>query len=299
MPKENRPERCRISGRFEVKRAAAQQAEDGTFSGYGSVFDEPHETSSWMLPMDWSDVMSKGAFKVSLSEHKKRGTLPAMLLQHDMYGLPIGAYSEVREDDRGLYVEGQLALKVQKAADTYELMKIGAMRGLSIGFRPTAFELDEKKKLRTITEVDLWEISPVTIPADPLALVDDVKARGGNRSIRDFENFLREAGWSRREAKAIAAKGWNGIAPQRDAEDDDSASPEGADLLASVESLAEDWSEAARRESESKAQGVKQLFDSIEDAGRNWTSLFQRDAEKAIGETLESLERITDVKTKK
>jgi phage head maturation protease len=56
-------------------------------------------------------------------------------------------------------------------------MQIGAFDGLSIGFEVTKAELDEKKKLRTITDVELYEISPVSIPAIAGARVQDVKSR--------------------------------------------------------------------------------------------------------------------------
>jgi HK97 family phage prohead protease len=101
-----------------------------------------------------------------------------MVLQHDL-STPIGAWRDVREDAAGLYVEGQLAIKTQVGSDTWELMRIGALDGLSIGFVVTNATLDEKSQTRTILDVDLLEISPVTIPAIPTARVEDVQDSTG------------------------------------------------------------------------------------------------------------------------
>jgi HK97 family phage prohead protease len=148
---------------FEMKSAAGV---DGTFSGYGALFgdEHAHPTSAWQLTSDWIDVLEKGCFERTLTEHKSRGTLPACCLQHDLLA-PIGAFREVVEDYRGLYVEGELATKTVKGSETWELAKIGGLNGLSIGFIVTKAELDQATKTRTITSLDLLEISFVTIPA--------------------------------------------------------------------------------------------------------------------------------------
>jgi uncharacterized protein len=159
-----------------VETKFAGGAADGTFRGFASVFNEPHETSSFMLPANWKDQVAPGAFTQTLSEHKNRGSMPAMLYMHDL-ATPIGVWDRLQENEHGLQAEGRLAIKTAKGAEVFELMKLGAVRGLSIGFKPTKFELNEKAKLRTIREVSLFEISPVTIPADSFALVTDVKAR--------------------------------------------------------------------------------------------------------------------------
>ena len=167
-------ERLTSRGLLEVKRAGGLQA--GHFRGYASKFGEAHETSSYQLPPGWNDVLAEGAFASTLSEHRNRNTRPVMLLQHDLSGLPIGKWTEVREDHRGLYVEGELAVGTSRGAEVNELLRMGAMDGLSIGFRVTKQSLDQKARLRTIQAVDLFEISPVTIPADPGARIQDVGA---------------------------------------------------------------------------------------------------------------------------
>jgi HK97 family phage prohead protease len=196
--------------------------EDRTFVGHGAVFDRPHPTSSWMLGRDWKDRIDPAAFDAALSEHASLGTIPAMLFNHDLDNV-VGAYSAVIKDRDGLRVEGKIAqsAKTPAGADLYELMKMGAVTGLSIGFTPSKVQLDEKAKVRTLQSVELHEISVVSIPANPAARVEDVK--GLLESPKIFERQLRDAlGLSREQAKRLMSGGWAALL--RDAGDADDGS---------------------------------------------------------------------------
>lgn len=207
----------------EVKRLGkpfrVQNTDDkGNFEGHGAVFEDPHPTSSWRLPPDWQDVIAPGAFARTLTEHKRRGTLPALLYMHER-GNVVGAWRSMEEDKDGLKVAGQVALSACAPAGCtlHELMKMGGINGLSIGFIARKVTLDEKAKLRTILDVDLDELSIVDIPGGPRARITDVKAVGP-RAKQVLEDALRDAGLSRREAKALLAGGFNAL---RDAAADD------------------------------------------------------------------------------
>ncbi len=47
--------------------------------------------------------------------------------------MPIGVFDSIKEDDHGLYVKGRLALQTQAGGEAYELFKMGALDGISIG----------------------------------------------------------------------------------------------------------------------------------------------------------------------
>lgn len=170
-----------------------KQVEDtGVFKGYGSVFD---------VMDDWHDVVLKGAFAKSLERRT-----PAMLWQHNS-DEPIGVYTSIAEDDMGLSIEGRLLVDgVAKAKEAHVLLKNNAIRGLSIGFIPIKWEWETRNdtRVRLLKEVDLWEVSLVTFPANAKALIGDVKS-AELKSIRDVEDYLRDAGLARSEAKAAIA----------------------------------------------------------------------------------------------
>jgi HK97 family phage prohead protease len=194
-------------------RYVAQPDEEGQVEGCGAVFGDVHPTSSMRLPSDWTDTIKPGAFKKALAEHKRAGTMPAMLLQHEMSALPVGAWTQAEEDDAGLKLTGKIATKTATGRDVYELLKIGALTGLSIGFTATKHKLDEKAKVREILEVDLFEISVVTVPGIDAARVTDVKAADPVAFKRRMEAAARDAGLSRTEAKMFVAHGMKAIDP--------------------------------------------------------------------------------------
>ncbi len=160
---------------------------DGSFSGYASLFGE----------VDLGrDTIEPGAFSKSL---RARGAVGVrMLFQHDP-AEPIGAWTVIREDERGLYVEGVLSPGVARAREVHALMKSGALDGLSIGFRTVRARTDKASGVRRILEADLWEISVVTFPMLPAARVSNVKHA---RFYRDRETELVRA--MRRAARAMA-----------------------------------------------------------------------------------------------
>ena len=170
---------------FEIKQDDIE--ETGIFKGYGSIFGNKDSHS---------DVVMPGAFTKTLLKGGRNGTGVAMLYQHDSRR-PIGVWNMLAEDKKGLKVEGQLAMKTQDGQETYELMKMGALKGLSIGYDSKIYEWDEKKKIRYLKEVDLWEISPVTFGANLRATVTSVKELKeilqNAKTERELEKALRES----------------------------------------------------------------------------------------------------------
>lgn len=199
--KEHRPSSLEYIERpFEIKSVE----EDGVLLGYGSVFNN----------VDWyKERIAPGAFEKTLAEHVKAGTMPAMLWQHYSDQVP-GIWTEMSEDKRGLKTKGEFILDTQLGRESHALTKRKAVNGLSIGFVTQKSETDEKTGIKTLLEVDLWEVSIVTFPANPKARITAVKALPQN--IREFENYLREVGFSANQAKAIASRGFKAADEARD-----------------------------------------------------------------------------------
>lgn len=137
--------------------------DDGTIEGYASVFGEVDQAR---------DMMLSGAFAQSL---RLRGVRRVpMLFQHDP-SEPIGIWTDLREDFRGLYARGRLIPDVARSREVLALLREGAISGLSIGFRTVKGRIDPKTRVRKLEAVDLWEVSIVTFPLLDSARVHRIK----------------------------------------------------------------------------------------------------------------------------
>jgi len=173
----------------------------GMFEGYASVFGVEDSDG---------DVILKGAFKDTIAASKASGRMPKMLWQHDRKQI-IGKWLEMEEDDSGLYVKGRMIMEVRQGQEAYALLKEGVLDALSVGFNIPEGGATGARGL-VIEKVDLMETSLVTWGANPEALITNVK------SIKDFERLLRDAGYSRKEATAIASHGYKAASDQSDSE---------------------------------------------------------------------------------
>jgi hypothetical protein len=192
---------------LQVKFADGDQAKAGAFSGYGAVFGNVDSGG---------DMLVKGAFKETLREWKRRGSAPKMLLQHGGWGasvedgIPVGKWTEMREDDTGLYVEGELfAMDTQKGKYIYEGLKSGALDGLSMGYiaRDVAYGKKPEDPRRTLKKVDLFEVSIVTFPMNTEARIGAVKSIEEISTLSDAEAWLRDAaGLTRAQALAFVSR---------------------------------------------------------------------------------------------
>lgn len=183
-----------------------------TFSGYASVFGGVDS---------YGDTIVKGAFESTLRTNGK----PKMFLEHAAFtsasgaaGLPIGKWLTAKEDDHGLFVEGELTPGMSLSEDVRAAMKHGTLDGLSIGGLVKKGDYDETESGRVIRRWStLLEISPVAFPADKAARVDQASIKAIDtgvleaieelQTIREFERFLRDAGsFSKGAATALVAR---------------------------------------------------------------------------------------------
>jgi len=172
---------------------------DREFEGHGSIFKNVDLGG---------DIVVPGAFKRSLEQHKSNGSLPALFWMHDPSRVA-GKWLEMSEDSVGLKVKGVLA-PTPLGDEIRTLLKMEAVKGLSIGYRTLDHDYDRHGN-RLIKEAELWEVSVVSLPMNPLAQVAHVKSRlsaAGEYvpTPREFERILREVGCSHSVSKRIVAK---------------------------------------------------------------------------------------------
>lgn len=205
--------------RMEFKFASeGVDAKTGAFAGYGAIFGNIDSHGDMIVP---------GAFKDTLADWQRRGSLPAMKLMHGTSinpfsgsDLPIGKYTAMSEDTKGLRVEGKLSgLETDRGRYIHALMQDGALNALSIGYKTVKASRGAMPQVkRQLDAVRLFEVSLLPEGSNPEALVTSMKSRLdalGAEDWRDIEAFLRDEGVSR----ADAVKGVSGFKKwlQRDA----------------------------------------------------------------------------------
>jgi hypothetical protein len=158
-----------IAAQIEIK----AEGSTGTFEGYCSAFNN---TDSY------GDVILPGAFSKTIAERK--GKIKA-LYNHDAHGLPIGTPLEFREDAYGLFTVVQFS-NTAFAQDVRTLMQEGAINTMSIGYSvlQQRFQDDDGEMLRYLTELKLYELSPVLFEANSNAIIT------GSKSVSHIERLI-------------------------------------------------------------------------------------------------------------
>lgn len=203
-----------LLSRFAKGLAVSDDGNFGFFKGYAITWDNVDRIG---------DVAVKGCFEDTLKEENKK---IVMNWQHN-YDEPIGSYTAMKEDDKGLYVEGRINLGTARGREAYALLKAGDIDGLSIGYSIPEGGWEIKDGIRYLTKVDLYEISLVSTPCNPQAMVDSVKnnsritiddIKSCNGDPRKLEKALCDKGFSRAAATVVASALAKTANAQRDTE---------------------------------------------------------------------------------
>jgi len=177
----------------EVKMIERNGMSLGVVSGYGSTFNNVDRGQDRVMP---------GAFKKSIQRHQDSQRPVRMYYQHNSQEI-IGGFPamQLREDAKGLFVVGEINLGVQRGREVFALAKQGVLTDFSIGY--TVRDFDLKAGVRELKEIELWEVSVVSEPMNPLATITEVKQ--SLKTKRDVERNLRDSGLSRSHAALIAS----------------------------------------------------------------------------------------------
>lgn len=141
---------------FNHQYSAKHLAEDcQRIAGYASVFN---------IVDSHGDIVKKGAFTDIIDRFYNGKNIP-LLWQHNI-DQPIGIIESLTEDDYGLYIKAKIITSTLKGAESYNLVKSEVICNLSIGYSPVKYYTDYDLNARVLEEIDLWEISLVTFPAN-------------------------------------------------------------------------------------------------------------------------------------
>ena len=181
---------------WEVKESDLRP--DGSFNGTASPFGG--------VPDEGGDIVEHGAFAKTIQEggRNKNGIWP-FLWYHSSRDVQ-GLIDHIAEKRTGLDIGGRYALETSRGHDSYVLAKMGVATQLSIGFDPVMVDIDEKKKIRRLKEVKLWEVSQVVFGmAGGRAEITSVKSIEEAKTERELERALRDGGLSISAAKYLVS----------------------------------------------------------------------------------------------
>ena len=153
-----------IEFRFATPGFTTREAGDdvGVVAGYAAVFNRDSQ------PLGWSgfvEEIAPGAFAKTIDENDIRA-----LWNHDtrlVLGRNIADTLRLNEDRKGLQYEIDMDLGQYQASDWYRTIARGDVSQSSFGFEVVkeTWDWDADPVRRTLNEVRLWEVSPVTFPA--------------------------------------------------------------------------------------------------------------------------------------
>lgn len=196
----------------------------GVFEGYASVFNNTDSDGDIILP---------GAFKSALSSQTRK---VAMFFNHKTWELPVGKWDSIAEDEKGLYVRGQLTPGHSGATDLRAAMQHGTVEGMSVGFSVNKDDYSVGTSGRIFKNIPLLrEISVCTFPANELAGVAAMKSVDGIETIRDVESWLRDSvGLTKSQAVGFISRFKSAI---RSESEDDANKTQISALLESIKSF--------------------------------------------------------------
>ncbi len=202
-----------------------------TVSGYATVFGNRNS---------YGFAIKKGAYSKVLSA----GVKPKMFFNHQSFSVPIGAWTELSEDEIGLKVTGVLTQGVSQAEDVYNAIRAGTIDGLSVSISWRADDEEDLEdgsyQLTAISRLD--EISLVTFPSDSKARVtqvlsaDEVDSKIESlETVRDLENLCRDTfGLSKRQSGWLLAKAKACFAAEKSRDDSQKAQEELAAIFGRI-----------------------------------------------------------------
>ena len=157
--------------------------DEGIFEGYLSTYDDVDSYGTYFIPGAWDKSI----------ERFNSGEVVPVLWSHDRTK-PIGKFTELKSDEKGLWGRGKLTLEDPQAKIAYAHMKDGSVMGLSVGFEMDYDNVIYNRLLDAlgIAEADLFECSVVVFPANSNAKITNFKSQNHDHGENKMEGSIAE-----------------------------------------------------------------------------------------------------------
>lgn len=184
-----------LNSAFSIK--AADNDQNIYIEGYASTVDVDRQ----------GDLVPTSVWEKGMQNYLKN---PIILAYHD-HSNPIGRMVEYKTDGRGLWIKA----RISTAAKQFQLIKDGILTAFSIGFRVLDAEYNSTAEVFLIKDLELVEISVVSVPANQNTLFDLSKAFDTPEEYKRYKEQFAPQGQSAKglesatEAKSATKKEWN------------------------------------------------------------------------------------------
>lgn len=173
-----------FNSKFTAKSLPSDNGENViSIEGYASTNDVDRQ----------GDVVPSGVWQKGLSNYLKN---PVILAYHD-HAKPIGRMVDHKVDEKGLWIKASIS---DAAGDIYKLVKNGILTAFSIGFRVMDAEYNSAAEVFVIKDLELHEISVVSVPANQNTLFSLAKAFN---NAAEFELFKQQFAPNSESAKGL------------------------------------------------------------------------------------------------
>ena len=135
------------------------------------------------------DIVTAEAWAKGVDNYRRN---PVLLYQHK-HDCPIGRVDNIRVDKKGIFVEGMVSEAAEKNHGVQTLIKDGALKSFSVGFRVKDGKYNREDDSMMITEVELLEISVVSVPCNQDSLFSIRKSFDSDEEFNEFKKSLKEA----------------------------------------------------------------------------------------------------------
>ena len=135
------------------------------------------------------DIVTAEAWAKGVENYRRN---PVLLYQHK-HDCPIGRVDNIRVDKKGIYVEGAVSEAAEKNHGVQTLIKDGALKSFSVGFRVKDGKYNREDDSMIITDVELLEISVVSVPCNQDSLFSIRKSFNSDEEFNEFKKSLKEA----------------------------------------------------------------------------------------------------------
>lgn len=177
---------------MKYKTVELKAEDNGTIEGYFSTYDK--------TPDSYGDIIEPGAFTKTIEKREESGHPFPLCFNHD-FSAVIGAVDSVKDTERGPFIKAHF-LDTALAQDVRKMLQSGAIYQFSFAYdilsdrRPTEEE-EKAGVMNVLTDLEVFEISVVTVPANQNAVATDVKSvepetKSGRRNSKKDADIIKQ-----------------------------------------------------------------------------------------------------------